>query len=64
MKETFTLKEIEHAIALCPKHNVHLMPRPEVDDLHESDIKTIEVVMLWFRLFGSNKKDWDEYIQK
>jgi hypothetical protein len=61
MKNIFTIEEIERAIAQSPKHIVHIEPSPSVDDGFRGDIKTIEVDMFWFRLFGSNKKDWDEY---
>jgi hypothetical protein len=61
MKNIFTLEEIQRAIAMSPKHIVHCELSPSVDDGFCRNIKTIEVDMFWFRLFGSNKKDWDEY---
>jgi hypothetical protein len=57
MKNTFTLEEIERAIGQSPKHIVHIEPSPSVDDGFKGEIKTIEIDMFWFRLFGSNKKD-------
>ena len=64
MKTTFTLEEIERAIRQSPRHIVHCEPSPSVDDGFRGDIETIEIDMFWFRLFGSVKKDWDEFNEK
>jgi hypothetical protein len=61
MEETFTLLEIERAIAQSPKHIVHCEPSPSVDDGFRGDITTIEVDMFLFRLFKSNMEKYNEY---
>lgn len=61
MKDTFSLKEIQHAINLSPKHKVKIKANPAIDDSHDSKIETIETDMFLFRLFGSNKKEFDNY---
>lgn len=61
MKTTFTLEEIERAIRQSPRHTVHIDKIPAIDDNFPHDITTIEIEMFLFRLFGSNKEDYDEY---
>ena len=61
MKTTFTIEEIERAIKQSPKHNVFIPQNPAIDDSFDSNISTIEVDMFWFRLFGSNMKNYNEY---
>ena len=61
MKTEFTIEEIERAINQSPKHNVFIKANPAIDDNFDSNISTIEVDMLLFRLFGSNKSDYDQY---
>jgi hypothetical protein len=61
MKNSFTIEDIERAIAQSPKHIIHCEPSPSVDDGFSGNIKTIEVDMFLFRLFGSNKNEYDNY---
>jgi hypothetical protein len=60
----FTMKEIEAAIRQSPKFAVFTVPAISVDDGLGGNIKTIEVDMFIFRLLGSNKAEYDKYINK
>lgn len=61
MEKTFTVEDIERAIIQSPKHDVFIPRNPAIDDNFDSNISTIEVDMFWFRLFGSNKNEYDKY---
>lgn len=61
MKTSFTIEEIERAILCSLKHTVEVNTPPNIDGNLDGEIETIEVDMLWFRLFGSNKNEYDKY---
>jgi hypothetical protein len=61
MKNTFTLEEIERAILQSPKHIVDIKTPSNIDGQLDAKIETIEIDMFLFRLFGSNKNDYDYY---
>lgn len=61
MKTTFTIEEIERAILQSPKHTIEVKTPPNIDGNLDGEIETIEVDMFWFRLFGSNKNEYDKY---
>ena len=61
MKTTFTIEEIERAILQSPKHIIEVKTPPNIDGNLDGEIETIEVDMFWFRLFGSNKNEYDKY---
>lgn len=61
MEKTFTVEDIERAIRQSPKHIVEVKTPPNIDGMLDGEIKTIEVDMFWFRLFGSNKSEYDKY---
>lgn len=61
MEKTFTIEEIGKAIRQSPKHTVELKTPLNIDGMFDGQITTIEVDMFWFRLFGSNKTEFDKY---
>lgn len=61
MEKTFTIEEIEKAIRQSPKHIVEVKTPPNIDGMLGGQITTIEVDMFRFRLFGSNKGEYDKY---
>jgi len=61
MEKTFTVEDIERAIRQSPKHIVEVKTPPNIDGMLDGEITTIEVDMFWFRLFGSNKSEYDKY---
>ena len=61
MKKTFTIEEIEKAIKQSPKHFVEVKTPSNIDGMLDGEIITIEIDMFWFRLFGSNKSEYDKY---
>jgi hypothetical protein len=61
MEKTFTVEDIKRAIKQSPKHTVEVKTPPNIDGMLDGEITTIEVDMFWFRLFGSNKSEYDKY---
>ncbi len=61
MSKLFTIEEIEKAIRLSPKHDVFIMRDASCDDGFSGNIMTIEIEMFLFRLFDSNKIEYDKY---
>jgi len=61
MEKTFTVEDIERAIRQSPKHVVKVKTPPNIDGMLDGEITTIEVDMFWFRLFESNKSEYDKY---
>jgi len=57
----FTIEEIERAILQSPKHIIEVKTPLNIDGNLDGEIETIEVDMFWFRLFGSNKNEYDKY---
>ena len=60
-ERTFTLAEIERAILTVPKYKVHIEANPSVDDGFSGDIETIETEYFLFRLFKSNRYEYQKY---
>ena len=61
MEKTFTVEDIERAIRQSPKHIVEVKTPQNIDGMLDGEITTIEVDMFWFRLFGSNKSEYDKF---
>ena len=61
MEKTFTVEDIKRAIKQSPKRTVEVKTPPNIDGMLDGEITTIEVDMFWFRLFGSNKSEYDKY---